>query len=204
VGDALLRPGFDDDAGLATGDHAGDEDLGTVDHAPEIDAEHPLPVRRRPEDPASGLHAGIVHEHVDGPELVEHRSFQAAQLVHVGHVRPDRQDGLGAAGGECPLLGCGRLQPFGIVVGQADPKPQRGEAPGGRETDTGGAARNYGDIVRSKSLDRHGLSHTAGVGNGVRPERIRRPAELSPGGRFSSSTTSSVPAVQRPAVFSLC
>ncbi len=49
--DALLRTGVDDQARASALDHAGDEDLRTMDDTPQIDADHIVPVRSRSKHP---------------------------------------------------------------------------------------------------------------------------------------------------------
>ena len=65
--------GVDDVAALAAGDHARDERLDAVDHAPEVHAEDPLPVAMggRPRGRPGAADAGVVAEDVHGAEARE-------------------------------------------------------------------------------------------------------------------------------------
>ncbi len=64
-GDALLRAGIDDQSGLATGHHGWREGLRSVNNAPQIDIEHPLPVIAVKRGTATAADGGIVHQYID-------------------------------------------------------------------------------------------------------------------------------------------
>ena len=134
-------------------DHSGDEDLHTVDGAPEIDGQDPLPGGNSVEQAAARLDAGIVHQHVDLAEAVEHRGFEPAQVIAAGHVGGDRQ---GFAPRPCQRMGSG-VEPFARQVGQRHLQAHGSEAFGGGEADTGCAAGDDRDISRAERRVGHAV-----------------------------------------------
>ena len=86
------RGRVDDVAGLTAGDHARHERLDTVDHAPEVDAQHPLPVAVGGAlEAAPGRDAGVVAEHVDAAERLAGALGERLHLAEVGDVGAHRQ-----------------------------------------------------------------------------------------------------------------
>ncbi|MCY1548430.1 hypothetical protein D9M68_845390 [compost metagenome] len=72
---------------LRGGQHQRREDAHAVDHAVEVDAEHPFPVLQRvfPEQ-SPGAHAGIVEQQVDLPERFHRGVSQRLHLLGARHV----------------------------------------------------------------------------------------------------------------------
>ena len=133
-GDALFGAGVDDEARLVGGDHGGGEDLGAVDDAPEVGLDDAGPGAGRAEHVGAGLDGGVVHQHVDPAEAVQHgclQRFEVGGAADVGGVGHD--PGRGAVEG-----GAGE-------VGDADVQAEAGEGGGGGEADAGGAAGDDGD-----------------------------------------------------------
>ena len=84
------RRGVDDVRGPAGGLEPRQERADAVEHAPEVDAEHPLPVRQRlVGDASERRHPGVVAEDVDAavalPDRVRER-FHRLRIADVGDV----------------------------------------------------------------------------------------------------------------------
>ncbi len=73
--------------GLGRLQHHGREQPHAVDHAPEVDAQHPLPIFQRvlPDQPARA-HACVVEHEVRRAELLAHLVGQGLHLGCVGHI----------------------------------------------------------------------------------------------------------------------
>ena len=81
-----LGAGIDDKTWTPTVDHAGNESLRPVDNAPEIDAEHALPIFGRPEHVAARLHASIVHKDIDATKPLADGRFQLTDIVQAADI----------------------------------------------------------------------------------------------------------------------
>ena len=109
-----------------------------MDHAPEVDADHPLPVLERDlPGRAAGVHTGVVAEHVDGPEVLD-------------GTRGERVDRGGGSdvGGNADDLGGGRrsdlrnrqVQPARVQIGHHDAHALGGKALAEGAADAAGGA----------------------------------------------------------------
>ncbi len=76
-------------AAVRVGREQGQEGLHPMDHAPEVHAQHPVPVGRlHVGDPGAGAHARVVADHMRRPEPEPHLVGQGLDAVHradVGH-----------------------------------------------------------------------------------------------------------------------
>jgi hypothetical protein len=125
-------------------DHARCEHLGAVDNAPEIDAEHPLPVLPRAEHGAAGLHSGVVHQNVGAAEAFANRGLQPRDLVKTADVGRHGHDVRRTLG---PYRGHGQRgsrQPLFAEISDAQAQAQAREHFGRSKTDAGGTAGDDG------------------------------------------------------------
>jgi len=110
-----------------------------VQHAQQIDVDHPAPiVEREGLDAAGGRDAGIVADHMDVAECIECRLRRARDAVGIGDIAGDaahiRRDLAQAFDG--------RIKRAGLDIGQQHLHAGRSKRAAEREADAGGAARN--------------------------------------------------------------
>ena len=128
-----------------------------MDHAPEVDADHPLPRRERhlPRQPAAA-DAGVVAEHVHAAEARDGGVGERLHLRGVGHVGDDAFD-LGA---RLAQLGDRVVERGRFDVTDDDPGAFGREPTGQREPDPARAARDDRDfsveILHGRMLTRPG------------------------------------------------
>ena len=129
---------------LAGGQDARHEGSHAVDHAPEVDVDHPVPLVERDLPREAAVHyARVVHRHVEGPEVLGGGAAHTIDGVRVANIGTDRED-VSAAG----------AQPLGLPVEPAlvhvrhdhvhalgDEGLRDGQA------DPAGGARHHGDPV---------------------------------------------------------
>src|SRR6266581_1698659 len=122
---------------VALGDHPRQEGLEPVNHAPEVDAERPLPVPVGGRlEPTPDRHAGVVAEDVD---TAERREGAVGERLHLGPVAHVGTDGERASAPRLDSLN--GLGEAGLVdVGHDDGRAFRSEALGQSTTDAAGAA----------------------------------------------------------------
>ena len=131
-GDRRHRRGVHHVTRLAGREDAGHERADPVDHAPQVDVDHAVPVRER-QLPGVALHddAGVVHRDVQLPEVLDRGVGGALDRVGIGHV-DDQRPHLGATIGE--TLGV-RREPRLVEVGHEHAHPRGDERLGDREAD---------------------------------------------------------------------
>ena len=116
--------------------------------APEVDAEHALPVLARPEHVAAGLDAGIVHQDVGAAEPLAHGALQRHDLLDAADIDGDGHDTRRAARRRRGDLRFGLGEPVAAEIGDADFHAERGEAHRRGKADAGRAAGDDGDDDR--------------------------------------------------------
>jgi len=146
-GDALLGAGVDDEAPPSALDHARCKDSRSMDHAPQIDPENPLPIVRRPEQAAAGLNAGIVHQKIRAAEPLTHGGFQFRQVFGPADICCHRHD-IGAATWRGRLeFSLGGSQTIGPEIGDADLHAEPRESDRGSKTYSSRTSGDDGDVV---------------------------------------------------------
>jgi hypothetical protein len=131
-------------AGAALGDHGRHERADAVDHAPQVHAQHPLPVAFRSlPDEAAGADAGIVEQQVHFTEGAARAAGKAFDVAADGHVHPFG-DQRGARGAQ---LGGGGVQRILLDVRQHEPHAQLVPQPGEFPAEAAAGAGNDGDLV---------------------------------------------------------
>ena len=135
---------------LAARDHSRHERLDAVDHAPEIDAEHPLPVpMRRPLEPAPRRHARVVAEDVDDTERLPGALGERLDLAQIAYVRPhgERVDAVPAR-----LSGHGRHRSL-VDIRDHDPRALARQRQRERPSDPATPARDDRDLPLERIHD---------------------------------------------------
>ena len=123
---------------------AADEGLHAVDHALQVDAEHPVPVVEGAlVERAAGADAGVVAHQVHVAETILGAAGGVLHRVAVGDVELERQH-LGAARFE---LGCRGGERLGLDVGEHDAHSLAGEDARHAEADAARAAGDEGCLA---------------------------------------------------------
>ena len=115
-----------------------------VDHAVQVDADHPLPqLHRVAPGVAEAEDPGVVAQHVGGAESLE-RELREFGDRRLGRGVADRRRDVGAGFGE-PGLDVAQLRR--VDVGEHDAHALGDESFGERQADPGGSSRDHCDVA---------------------------------------------------------
>jgi len=139
-------------AAFAVGADMGQKTFDAVEHAHQVDIDHPTPIIQRDVvDAAAGSDTGIVADHMHIPEGVECSLGCALDACRVGYIA----DGAADVGGDFLQAFDGGLQRIRLDIGQHHLHAGSSKRPAERQSDACGSAGHKGCLARKLS---HGRS----------------------------------------------